>query len=258
MKKPAAVSAALFALALALTACSPTGVEEPVESWPEEPGEPSPEEEVPAPIEEAEVVEESSGLADLSQTFPIVDADGYAFDLTLDFTLNALVSDPATQPPGVTAADPGVSIDMQLANKTPARDLTFRDVNGVISPLSNPTFLLSETFAAGSPVCVIVQKSDGPCEWLLGFGRMESGFTVPAEDVYALTTYSGRPNGGELSDLLEGIPEDRWAEVEQALISPDGYRISYSGGDGQRFTNLCPDSWVSGVVVADTNGGCSA
>jgi hypothetical protein len=192
-------------------------------------------------------------LSNLSQVFPVTDKDGYTIDLAVDFDLLSVTADPSSQAPGVTAATRKMTLAMRLVNTTPQRDITFKEVSGIVSPLDYPTFLFSAFFNAGNPVCTLVMQTERSCEWLLGFGRMESGQTISAGLEYPLTVWSGRPNGGEASVLLTGIPEASWAEIEQHLSQPDGYRVTYSGGDGKRFTPLCDTSTMAPVIV-QSNG----
>lgn len=192
-------------------------------------------------------------LSNLSQVFPITDKDGYTFDLAVDFDLLSVTADPSSQAPGLTAATREMTLAMRLANTTPQRDIAFKEVSGIISPLDYPTFLVSAVYNAGNPVCTLVWQTERSCEWLLGFGRMESGQTISAGLEYPLKVWGGRPNGGEASLLLTDIPEASWAEIEPRLSQPDGYRVTYSGGDGSRFTPLCDTSTMAPVIV-QSNG----
>lgn len=196
-------------------------------------------------------VQDSSYVSHLRQTIPVTDVDGYSFDLEVDFGLVSVSSDPSTQPPGVTAATRNMSLDMRLVNTTPQREVVFKDVAGIISPLSDPTFFFSAAFDAGNPVCTVALHTDQGCEWPLGFGRMESGLTLAPDQTYDLKVWGGLPNGGDASLLLPGIPEESWAELQPHLTHPDGYRISYSAGDNERFPSLCPDDgWGAHYATA--------
>lgn len=189
------------------------------------------------------IVQAAQNLSNLTQTFPISDIDGYSFDLGVDFGLVSITADPSSQPPGVTAAAREMSLYMKVVNTTPARELNFKKVNGIIEPLSLPTFLFAAVYKAGNPVCTaILGRTDRNCYWNLGFARMETGLNVAAGSEYVLKTWGGQPNGGEASLLLAGIPESSWAEIEPYLGKPDGYSIVYSGGDGGRFTTQCGEA----------------
>lgn len=194
-------------------------------------------------------------LSLFDQTVPVTDTEGYTFDLVVDYALTGLTADPSTQPPGLTAAVPKITLTMSIANTTPQRDLTFKEVSGIVSPLDYPTFLVSAEFNAGNPVCTQVRQTDRACNWPLGFGRMESGTTVTQGSVYTLKTYGGMPNGGTESAYLAAVPEASWAELEPLLKNPDGFQISYSGGDGRRFTSLCEKNSLVPVLV-NTSGIC--
>lgn len=198
----------------------------------------------------ARTQEAAQYLSRLHEDIPLADADGYTFDLAVDIGLLSVAPDPSTQPPGVTAATRTASMRMQLVNTTPEREVVFEEVNGIISPLSYPTFLVAAAFEAGNPVCTVVRTTDSGCEWLLGFGRMESGLTLAPGQTYDLTVWAGAPNGGEASILLPGIPEDRWEEVRPHLEQPDGYRIYYSAGDNERFPSLCDGGDLPAHYVA--------
>jgi hypothetical protein len=202
-------------------------------------------------VAEAEL--DATYISRVDQSFPVTDEDGYTFNIDVDFGLVSVTADPSSQLPGFTAATRETSLVMSVQNTTPQRDLSFREVSGIISPLDLPTFLFSASFNAGNPVCTQVLKSDGSCEWTLGFGRMEDGQTVAADATYTLKTWAGLPNGGESSILLQNIPEASWAEVEPHLKSPDGYRITYSGGDYGRFTSVCGNDDLYVPVLAQTN-----
>lgn len=178
----------------------------------------------------------------LQETFSITDRQGYTFDLGVTTAIYNVASDPSTQPPGFTAATRSVSIEMTLTNTTPERELSFEPVSGLTSPYNLPTFMFSAEFNAGNPVCTIALEKDGPCSWVLGFGRMESGTTVSPGYEYALTAWSGMPNGGEESEILPRIPEESWPEIQAALSEPDGFSIDYSAADPHRFKSVCEPS----------------
>lgn len=198
-------------------------------------------------ITEAEL--EASYISRLDQTFSVTDAEGYTFDLVVNFGLVGVTADPSSQSPGFTAATREMSLGMAIENTTSQRDLMFEEVSGIVSPLDLPTFLFSAAFNAGNPVCTLVFESDEDCEWALGFGRMENGQTVAAGRRYVLEAWSGKPNGGDASILLQNIPEAAWDQVQSHLSSPDGYRITYSGGDHRRFTSVCGESSMVPVLV---------
>lgn len=191
-------------------------------------------------------------LSSLKEVFPITDDQGYTFDLAVDFELVNITADPSTEPPGVTAAKRTMGMSISITNTTPQRDITFKEVNGVISPLDLPTFLFAAVYNEDSPVCAAVQSWDGSCQWIMGYGRMESGQTVSAGATYPLKVWGGSPNGGEISTLLRGIPEASWAEVSENLAQPDGYRITYSAGDGSRFESVCASEKMLPVIVSTT------
>lgn len=189
-------------------------------------------------------------LSSLIEVFPITDNQGYTFDLAVDFRLVDITAAPSTEPPGATAAKRTMGLSISITNTTPQRDITFKEVNGIISPLDLPTFLFSAVYNADSPVCAAVQSWEGSCKWVMGYGRMESGQTVSAGATYPLKVWGGTPNGGEISTLLRGIPEASWAEVSESLSHPDGYLITYSAGDGSRFDSVCASEKMLPVLVS--------
>jgi hypothetical protein len=73
---------------------------------------------------------------------------------------------------------------------------------------------------------------------------------VSAGATYPLKVWGGVPNGGDISTLLRGIPEASWAEVSESLSNPDGYRITYSAGDGSRFASVCASEKMLPVLVS--------
>lgn len=190
-----------------------------------------------------------ASLAGLRQTFPITDDEGYTFDLTVDFAIRSVTADPSGEAPGKTAAARDITLEMSLANTTAARDLTFKEVGGITSPLDLPTFLLSAVFDEGDPVCTLVVETQRNCSWFLAFGRMESGITIPAGGTYNLTIGASPNGGGYPATLLGNIPEASWAEVQASLTAPDGYKIVYSGGDGSRFTPACGSDTLAPPIV---------
>lgn len=189
-------------------------------------------------------------LSALKESFPITDDQGYTFDLAVDFRLIDITADPSTEPPGATAAKRTMGMSISITNTTPQRDITFKEVNGIISPLDLPTFLFSAVYNEDSPVCAAIQSWDGSCKWVMGYGRMENGQTVSAGATYPLKVWGGTPNGGEISTLLRGIPEASWAEVSESLSHPDGYRITYSAGDGSRFGSVCASEKMLPVLLS--------
>ncbi|WP_156458814.1 hypothetical protein [Microbacterium sp. Leaf179] len=189
-------------------------------------------------------------LSSLKQVFPITDDQGYTFDLAVDFRLIDITADPSTEPPGVTAATRTMGMSISLTNTTPQRDITFKAVSGIISPLDLSTFIFSAVYNEGSPVCSVIQPWDGRCRWVMGYGRMENGQTVSAGATYPLKVWGGTPNGGDISTLLRGIPEASWAEVSESLSKPDGYRITYAAGDGSRFATICASEAMVPVLVS--------
>lgn len=189
-------------------------------------------------------------LSSLKQVFPITDDQGYTFDLAVDFRLLDVTADPSTEPPGFTAAKRTMGMSISITNTTPQRDITFKEIHGIISPLDLPTFLFSAVYNEDSSVCAAVQSWDGNCQWVMGYGRMESGQTVSAGATYPLKVWGGVPNGGDISTLLRGIPEASWAEVSESLSNPDGYRITYSAGDGSRFASVCTSEKMLPVLVS--------
>ncbi|MEV7828375.1 hypothetical protein [Microbacterium enclense] len=190
-----------------------------------------------------------ASLASVQQTFPVTDEQGYTFDLTVDFALRSVTADPSGEAPGRTAAARDISLEMSIANTTTARNLSFREVSGITSPLDLPTFLLSAVYEEGDPVCTLVIETQRNCSWFLAYGRMESGITIPAGGTYDLTIGASPNGGGYPATLLGNIPEDAWAEVQASLAAPDGYKIVYSGGDGARFTPACGSDTLAPPIV---------
>lgn len=208
--------------------------------------------EEPAPETSASEAPAAQGIGGLNQVFSLTDRDGYTFDLKVDFSLLSIDADPSTQPPGMTAAVPEIALGMAVTNTTPQRELSFKGQNGVISPLDLPTFFLFAHFNAGSPVCTTVMETDKGCDWVMGFGRMESGTTLAADASATLSTYAGIPNGGEEFRLLQGIPESSWEQIRASLLAPDGYRIVYPADDQERFTSVCETGPGEGAVIVQT------
>lgn len=194
----------------------------------------------------------ADGVGGLSQVFSLTDIEGYTFDLSVDFSLLSIEADPSSQPPGMTAAVPEIALDMALTNTTPQRELSFAGQDGIISPFDLPTFFLSAHFKAGNPVCTIVKETGKGCDWVMGFGRMESGTTLAADASVSLITYAGIPNGGEEFRLLQGIPEASWEQIKASLVAPDGYRIVYPADDQGRFTSVCETGPGEGAVIVQT------
>lgn len=185
------------------------------------------------------VVESASYVDQVNETFSVTDKDGYTFDLDVDFALVSVDEDPSTQKPGLTAASSRIQLDMTLVNTTSERQITFDEVSGIVEPLGYPTFLFAAYYAPESAACY-GNVEGGGCVWLLGFGRMESGLTIPAGGSYPLTTFAGAPNYGAV--LWESIPEDEWPEFEEALENPERYFIRYSGANPSRFEDVCGDA----------------
>lgn len=185
--------------------------------------------------------EEVEGESRFAGTFPVTDSNGYSFNLSVDFRLWGLASDPSSQLPGETAITRKSSLQMTLENTTPERELPFQTVNGITSPLSLPTFYVLAYYRSGNDACNFLGSAgvalEG-CGWPLAFARMESGLTVSPDSSYELQAWSGLPNGGEDSLLLHQIPEADEARAIAALQSPDGYLVVYSGAQPERFPTL--------------------
>lgn len=199
-----------------------------------------------------EVQRAASYLTALDQKFTVTDKEGYTFDLDVDLGVVSIEQDPASQPPGLTAALREVDLAMTITNTTAARELTFSSQSGITAPLSYPTLVLHAVYAADSPVCVAIRGEvrGFPCTWYMGFGRLEGNTTLAADAVLPLTTSGGPPNGGGLDQTwLTDIPEDQWPQVEESLRSPAGYAIAYGGGDYGRFADLCPGPSTREIIV---------
>lgn len=205
--------------------------------------------------------EEVEGESRFTGTYPVTDSNGYTFNLSVDFRLWGLASDPSSQLPGETAITRNTSLQMTLENTTPQRELPFQAVNGITSPLSLPTFHVVAYYRAGNDACNFLGSAgvslEG-CGWTMAFARMESGLTVAPDSSYELKTWSGVPNGGEDSILLQKIPEADEARAIAALQSPDGYLIVYNGAQPERFPTLegCQEPSMSydPRVLVTTNG----
>ena len=196
--------------------------------------------------------EPEPALSSLKQVFPIIDKQGYTFDLAVDFRLLDVTEDPINEAPGSTAASRSATLTMTLTNTTPQRDITFQEVAGVISPFDYPTFRLAAVYSADSPACTLARPQSGDCEWLMGYGQMQDGLTLSAKTTYPLTVGGGQPGGGAVSSLFQQIPEASWKAVQESLSHPAGYKILYTGGDGSRFPSVCNGYSTAPTLISTT------
>lgn len=181
---------------------------------------------------------------------PITDKDGYQFDIAVKLTTSNLGGTVEFDKPGFMSSLFTVSLSMQLINKTPGRAVKFESVSGVTAPLSNPKFLLSAVWDAGSVVCKAASISKSSCGIIIGFGYATTPL-APSSTI-TLETKKGHPSGWFTAGLA-GFPESAWPQLKTALAAPERFLISYDGGGYKRFA--CELNDRVGVIVASSNAG---
>lgn len=192
-------------------------------------------------------------LTDFSNVFEVKDKAGYTFSIPVTYSLLTADLDPSSQKPGLTAVNIGLRLSIGLQNTTTAREVTFASARGIVSPFDEPVIVVSATYPADSPVCTI-RKPSIACQVQLGFARITE--TLAPDESVDLTTYVGLENSSS-TPAVAGIPEAMGPSVVEALANPDGYLLTYGGGDTDRFTDVCDYTGPGVLYIAYSGNGCA-
>lgn len=209
--------------------------------------------EEPAPEPQPEPEPEPEPGTVLNEIIAVSDADGYTFNVELQYQLIEIVVDPASDVPGRTTVDPRSSTKFTLANTTEARDLTFGTASGIVSPVDQGLVTLQAGWYADSPMCngeIPWKLSEGPnagaggCSIILSYARIGTGMSAGVATT--LDTYKG--DQGKVSDLAEEFTE----QAKEHLTSPDYFIVALTDGRApERFAQAS-----CGYAVWASDGQC--
>ena len=175
----------------------------------------------------------------------IKDDQGYTFDVSYLYRQQVLTKDISAEAPGFNSIRIPMSASWTITNTTAGRDITFKEVSGLV-----PTLTLVGLWPSTSDVCTYAAqptsttKTGGTCSVVLISTHLPD--TLSALQTVTPTTYAGFV-GGDAGATQ--IPDAKYDAVLAELDSPASFSIRYSGGDTKRFKDTCPDADLTSYLA---------